>query len=350
MKIYLVGGAVRDQLLGLNVSEKDWVVVGASPQQLLSQGFKQVGKDFPVFLHPKTQEEYALARTEVKTGVGYYGFNCRFSPSVTLEEDLLRRDLTINAMAMDDDGAIIDPYSGKKDLQKRLLRHVSMAFVEDPLRVLRVARFAAKLVDFSVSHETLELMKRMIKELPSLPRERIWKELSRALMMGAPWRFFEVLESIGVLDLFFPKNIDFTIGLKRLCEMSASVDQRFASLFLSSSPAEIKQCSKAVCATNQAKVLALISKDSAKFLASKDRAVAQLQWLWFKRSDALRRPDRFRQALEVVSEPMSSALWMSRVEALIAMDVHPLIKKGLIGKSLGEAIQQEHIKLLEKMA
>ena len=209
MKIYLVGGAVRDRLLGRPVSERDFVVVGATPDELVAQGFRPVGKDFPVFLHPRTGEQYALARTERKTGPGYYGFATRFSPDVTLEEDLVRRDLTVNAMAEDEHGAIVDPHGGRRDLEVRVLRHVSDAFVEDPLRVLRVARFAARFapLGFTVAPETLDLMRRIVAsgEVASLVPERIWVETERALGEANPVVYFEVLRACGALDAVFPE-------------------------------------------------------------------------------------------------------------------------------------------------
>jgi tRNA nucleotidyltransferase (CCA-adding enzyme) len=209
MDIYLVGGAVRDQLLGRTPHERDFVVVGATPEDLLALGYRPVGKDFPVFLHPDTGEQYALARTERKTGPGYYGFATHFAPDVTLEEDLARRDLTINAMARDTTGEIIDPYGGQRDLAARLLRHVSPAFVEDPLRVLRVARFAARLapLGFSVAPETLDLMRQIVArgELAALVPERVWVETERALGEDRPAVFFEVLHSCGALAAVFPE-------------------------------------------------------------------------------------------------------------------------------------------------
>ena len=200
MKTYLVGGAVRDRLLGLPrtaETERDWVVVGSTPAEMRSRGFKQVGRDFPVFLHPKSAEEYALARTERKTGEGHQGFVCRASPDVTLEEDLARRDLTINAIAEDADGALVDPYGGQNDINARLLRHVSPAFAEDPLRVFRVARFAAQLPGFTVHEDTLELMKTMRGELPALSGERVWQELARAAATPHFERFFEVVAALA---------------------------------------------------------------------------------------------------------------------------------------------------------
>ena len=205
MHIYLVGGAVRDQLLGLPVKDRDWVVVGATPEEMTNQGFRPVGSDFPVFLHPKTQEEYALARTERKSGRGYKGFTFHTSPEVTLEEDLIRRDLTINAMAMDDQGNITDPFNGQQDIENRLLRHVSDAFLEDPLRVLRVARFLARFahLGFTIAPETLELMGKIASdgELDHLTPERVWQEFERALAASTSSAFWEALDASNALYL-----------------------------------------------------------------------------------------------------------------------------------------------------
>ncbi len=209
MKVYLVGGAVRDQLLGIPFHERDWVVVGATPQQLLNKKFRQVGRDFPVFLHPETKEEYALARTERKSAPGYYGFDCDFSSTVTLEEDLGRRDLTINAMAMDEQGNLIDPYQGQQDLNNRILRHVSPAFIEDPVRVLRVARFAARFhcLGFKLANETRSLMYSMVKrgELMHLVPERVWQELQRSLSEKNPEQFILSLRSCDALKVVLPE-------------------------------------------------------------------------------------------------------------------------------------------------
>lgn len=216
MKVYLVGGAVRDKLLGLTPRERDWVVVGATPEQMLDNGYKAVGKDFPVFLHPDTHEEYALARTERKTGPGYKGFETQFSTDVTLDQDLVRRDLTINAMAEDTQGNLIDPYGGANDIKTRTLRHVSDAFIEDPVRILRVARFAARFhaLNFSVAAETTQLMQRMVSsgEVDSLVPERVWKELERALATEHPQRFFEVLRDCNAQQKLFPE-IDCLFGV-----------------------------------------------------------------------------------------------------------------------------------------
>src|SRR3954469_2589624 len=193
MQTYMVGGAVRDALLGLPVNDHDWVVVGATPQEMIAAGYLPVGRDFPVFLHPQTREEYALARTERKTARGYHGFVFHAEPNISLEEDLARRDLTIKAMAQADDGRVIDPFAGRADLDKRLLRHVTVAFREDPVRILRVARFAARFADFRVADETLALMRQMVEagEVDALVSERVWQELARGLMENKPSRMFE---------------------------------------------------------------------------------------------------------------------------------------------------------------
>lgn len=227
MKIYSVGGAVRDKLLNYPVHEYDWVVVGATPQEMLAKGFSQVGKDFPVFLHPTTKEEYALARTERKTAPGYAGFAFDTSPKVTLEDDLIRRDLTINAIAMDDTGNIIDPYGGQKDLQAKQLRHVSNAFGEDPVRILRVARFAARYhhLGFRVADETRALMRDMVAsgEVDSLVAERVWKELSRALLEKSPQVFIEVLRDCGALARIMPE-LDALFGVPQPPEHHPEID------------------------------------------------------------------------------------------------------------------------------
>ena len=206
MKIYRVGGSVRDELLARPIADRDYVVVGAMPQEMLDRGFKPVGREFPVFLHPETREEYALARTERKRGRGHRGFSFHAAPEVTLEEDLARRDLTINAMARDADGTLIDPYGGASDLRQGVLRHVGRAFVEDPLRVLRVARFAARF-GFTVAPETEALLREIAAsgELATLPRERVWQELAKALMEAQPSRFFVVLNRCGALAQLLPE-------------------------------------------------------------------------------------------------------------------------------------------------
>jgi tRNA nucleotidyltransferase (CCA-adding enzyme) len=207
MQTYIVGGAVRDELLGFAVKDKDYVVVGSTPEAMLAAGFKPVGKDFPVFLHPETRDEYALARTERKTTKGYKGFAIYASPEVTLEQDLARRDLTINAIARADDGQLVDPFNGVADIKSKTLRHVSDAFAEDPVRILRVARFSARLVDFNLAPETLQLMRQMVEagEVDALVAERVWQELAKGLMEQKPSRMFEVLRACGALQKILPE-------------------------------------------------------------------------------------------------------------------------------------------------
>jgi tRNA nucleotidyltransferase (CCA-adding enzyme) len=207
MNIYIVGGAVRDEILGLKVKDKDYVVVGSTPEAMMDSGYKPVGKDFPVFLHPKTHEEYALARTERKTAKGYKGFSVHAAPDVTLDQDLSRRDFTINAIAKDEAGNLIDPFNGVADIQAKVLRHVSDAFVEDPVRILRAARFSARFTDFTIAPETLNLMRQMVEhgEVDALVPERVWQELSRGLMEVQPSRIFEVLRACGALERILPE-------------------------------------------------------------------------------------------------------------------------------------------------
>lgn len=225
MQIYLVGGAVRDRMLGRNGGDRDWVVVGSTPSAMTAAGFRPVGKDFPVFLHPDTQEEHALARTERKSGHGYHGFQIYAAPDVTLEEDLVRRDLTINAMAQDSEGRVIDPHGGQRDLAARVLRHVSLAFAEDPVRILRVARFAARFHDFTVADETMALMRQMVNagEVDHLVAERVWQELARGLMEDRPSRMFEVLRDCGALVRLLPE-LDRLWGVPQRAEYHPEVD------------------------------------------------------------------------------------------------------------------------------
>jgi tRNA nucleotidyltransferase (CCA-adding enzyme) len=221
----MVGGAVRDALLGLPVNDRDWVVVGAAPQQMIAAGYLPVGKDFPVFLHPETKEEYALARTERKTARGYHGFAFRAEPDVTLEQDLARRDLTINAMAQEPGGRLVDPFGGQSDLKDRVLRHVTAAFREDPVRILRVARFAARFADFTVATETLALMREMVEagEVDALVAERVWQELARGLMENQPSRMFDVLRECGALAKLLPE-VDRLWGVPQRAEYHPEVD------------------------------------------------------------------------------------------------------------------------------
>jgi len=225
VEVYCVGGAIRDELLGLPVKDRDWVVVGATPEVLLAEGYKPVGKDFPVFLHPRTREEYALARSERKTAPGYAGFVFHTDPAVTLEEDLARRDLTINAMARAADGSLVDPYGGRADLAARTFRHVSPAFAEDPVRILRLARFAARFADFRVAPETQELMRGMVEvgEVDALVPERVWQEIARGLMEARPSRMIEVLRECGALARLLPE-LDRLFGVPQPAAAHPEVD------------------------------------------------------------------------------------------------------------------------------
>ena len=247
MQIFLVGGAVRDKLLNIEVHDQDWVVVGTTPEVLISKGFSAVGKDFPVFLHPETKQEYALARTERKTGAGYKGFDCYFSPDVTIEDDLLRRDLTINAMALDDKGKLIDPYGGQNDLNNRVLRHVSSAFTEDPLRVLRVARFAAKLhhLGFSIADETQDLMKQIVasKELEHLTAERIWQEWHKSLSTQDPQVFLSVLRDCGALKVILPE-LDRLFGVPQPEKWHPEIDTGIHNLMVAKQAAILTSSTK----------------------------------------------------------------------------------------------------------
>ena len=248
MKIYLVGGAVRDRLLGLAVSDRDWVVVGATPEEMLELGYQRVGADFPVFLHPESREEYALARTERKTAAGHKGFETHFDVSVTLEEDLARRDLTINAIAQTEDGTLIDPYGGQRDLAAGVLRAVTDAFREDPLRVLRVARFAAQLPGFEVAPETLEMMRDMCarKALHELPGERVWQELRKALGAAEPGRFAEVVAAVDAWEPFLVELAE--VAPVRLADGNAC--ERFAAWLSPLSLAEVRRLCQRVKAPN----------------------------------------------------------------------------------------------------
>lgn len=341
MQTYLVGGAVRDHLLNRPVKDNDWVVVGATPEEMISKGYEQVGADFPVFLHPDTKEEYALARTERKSGKGYQGFICDFSSAVTLEEDLLRRDLTINAMAQDSDGKIIDPYNGQTDLQNRILRHVSPAFQEDPLRVLRVARFAARFagLGFRIADETMDLMKQMVvgNELDHLVAERVWTETQRSLGENSPDTYFRVLRECGALKVWF-EELDALFGVPQpekhhpeidtgehalLClqaaqKLSDSTAVRWAALIHDLGKGRtpesewprhfghekkglspVKQLCNRLKAPNDAKTLALLSSEFHTHVHRAFELRPDTLLKLFDQVDAWRRPERFEDFLLV---------------------------------------------------
>lgn len=345
MEIYLVGGAVRDQLLGIDYHDSDYVVVGASPDDLLSQGFQQVGSDFPVFLHPETKQEYALARTERKSGSGYNGFTCYSAPDVTLEQDLLRRDLTINAIAKSESGELVDPYGGLQDIEHKILRHVSEAFVEDPLRVLRVARFAARYypLGFRIADETLALMRSLAEsgELEALTLERIWKETERALTESLAGYdstahiYFDVLRQCGALKVIFPE-IDALFGvpqpekhhpeidtgvhtlmcLQQACQLSDDISVRFATLMHDlgkglTRPEDwprhidhekrglklVEQCCKRLRVPKIVEQVSLLVTQYHTHVHRAFELKPQTIMKLLKSCDALRRPDRFEHIL-----------------------------------------------------
>jgi tRNA nucleotidyltransferase (CCA-adding enzyme) len=401
MQIYKVGGAVRDRLLGREVSDIDWVVVGATAEAMQAQGFRPVGADFPVFLHPQTGEEYALARTERKSGQGYGGFTFHASPDVTLEEDLTRRDLTINAMAEDDNGQVIDPYGGLQDLEDRLLRHVSPAFAEDPLRVLRVARFAARYapLGFRVADETQALMRQLAEsgELKALTPERSWKEISRALMEPRPDVFIQVLRDCGALAELLPE-LDALFGVPQPEVHHPEVDTGVHCLMVLQQCAQHEQpltvrwaCllhdlgkgrtppeewprhiahehrgRKLIDAVNQR---CKVPKDCAELAllvgeyhthghrALELRANTLLELL--QSFDVYRRPKRFeefiaacemdargRLGLEQREYPQSAFL-RGAMQAARAVAVQPLVQQGFKGAELGEALKGERLKALK---
>ena len=291
----MVGGAVRDELLGLPVQDRDHVVVGATPDDMVREGYKPVGKDFPVFLHPRTHEEYALARTERKSGRGYKGFTVYAAPDVTLEDDLRRRDLTINAMAKDEAGCLIDPFGGQRDLEKKILRHVAEAFAEDPVRILRVGRFAARF-GFSVHPSTMALMQRMVAsgETDCLVPERVWQEFSKGLMEREPERMFEVLEACGLRAKLLPE-------LKSSGRLQGSLAQRFARLAWPLKEAEVEALCERLRVPNDVRELALLACRNRVALRASRLATPRALLELLKRGDAFRRPERFRALLEVAA-------------------------------------------------
>ena len=403
MQVYLVGGAVRDRLLGCEVKERDWVVVGAHPGELEAQGFTPVGREFPVFLHPRTHEEYALARQERKVAPGYHGFVTEFSPDVTLEEDLRRRDLTINAMAQSEAGELIDPYGGRQDLQARLLRHVSPAFVEDPVRVLRVARFAARYapLGFRVAAETLGLMTRMCAdgEVAALTPERVWKETERALGEPRPDVYFETLRACGALAIIFPEiaalfgvpqparwhpeidtGVHSMLALRYAAQVSAPVDVRYAVLLHDlgkalTPPAQwpshhgheeagvpcVEALSRRLRAPGDLRELAVLTTRQHthvhRAFALRPATVLKL----LEDSDAFRRPERFaalllacecdargRTGLEAQPYPQREYLLRARAAAA-AVTLIEEQRRGLTGKQIGEAIRSARLRAVAQI-
>lgn len=300
MKAYVVGGAVRDELLGLPVADRDWVVVGATPEEMVARGFRPVGKDFPVFLHPETHEEYALARTERKSGHGYTGFTVHAAPDVTLEDDLRRRDLTINAMARAEDGTLVDPFHGRQDLAQGVLRHVSEAFGEDPVRILRVARFAARF-GFRVAEETASLMADMVRsgEADFLVPERVWQEVSRGLLERHPERMLDVLEQCELLGKVLP-GVRSDGAIRRAAAVSAPLAVRFAVLTWALDEDAVRRITEALKAPNEVRELALTACRHRRALGAAGRAGAAALLALLKRSDAFRRRERFAELLQVL--------------------------------------------------
>ena len=386
MEIYLVGGAVRDKLLGLTVTDRDWVVVGATPDTMLALGYQPVGNDFPVFLHPKTKEEYALARTERKTGPGYTGFETSAGPDITLEEDLLRRDLTINAMAETPAGELIDPYGGKDDLDNGVLRHVSPAFAEDPVRILRIARFAARFKQwgFHVAHATNTLMRTMVSngEVDQLVPERVWAELVKALATDTPAQFFKVLSACSALPVLFPEFIalepgkpadkhgqtgialpvlEQVVALRNDDDDSDDIAIRFAALICDidrGSPDGLsKQLLDALCdryrAPNACRELAgMALQQRARVQLADTLPAAQLLDL-LNSVDAFRRPARFGQLLRVCEadarasgHDFSGERLQQALTAALSVRANDLAQQGLSGKEIGAALQQQRIKAI----
>ncbi|KPQ29269.1 MAG: tRNA nucleotidyltransferase (CCA-adding enzyme) [Marinobacter excellens HL-55] len=367
MQIYLVGGAVRDKLLGLQVKDRDWVVVGATPDQMRSKGFKQVGADFPVFLHPKTGEEYALARTERKQGRGYHGFTVYSAPDVTLDEDLKRRDLTINAMAETEGGQLVDPFHGHADLEQKTLRHVSEAFAEDPLRILRTARFAARLqpLGFTVCQQTMAMMHAMVSgnELADLAPERVWQEVQRALHEQAPGVFFDVLRELGALDQLIPELTDtdtFRKGLQGLhCvhRRGGSTAQRFAALLCTvPEPAALNRA-KAMKSPNDCRDMVHLVCLFMQSLPDHEAGAItpEAAMALFDQADIWRRAERFEHLVDTLlcttGTDRAEFIDQLRTAARAALEVSPqaFIKQGLSGQELGAAIRNERLQRIRQI-
>lgn len=365
MRIYAVGGAIRDRLMGLPVHDIDYVVVGSSVDDMLAQGFRPVGKDFPVFLHPQTQAEYALARTERKTARGYKGFMFYADPTVTLEEDLERRDLTINAMAQEVDaegncfGPIIDPYNGQDDLSRKIFRHVSNAFAEDPLRLLRVARFAARFPEFNVAAETLEALKAIVysDELTALSSERIWQELARGLIASKPMRMLQVLLDTGAAKILLPLNLVGALAdeagreelMMHLHVSKPCLENRCAVLLMHLPVHEIQAWSEALKMPHEVRDYSVIFSSLQQFLKQYVAGNFQAQDVlaWFNRADVWRKPERAQEILQLgqqvgmninlLNEAMSAAQKLNSAEIIA-------------GLPEAERLQGEHIRNAVEMA
>jgi len=353
METYLVGGAVRDELLGLPVLDKDWVVVGSSEEAMLKQGYQRVGKDFPVFLHPKSKEEYALARTERKTAAGHQGFECDASDSVTLEEDLMRRDLTINAIAKSANGDLIDPQKGALDIKLKILRHVSPAFSEDPLRILRIARFFARFEDFAIAPETIALLRQMINEdqLAELAVERIWVEVTKALETHHPARFFQLLTDLGAHDKLWPAIPN--SGIDRLAGLTSKItdpELRFAGLCSQSGFGLRDHLTRMKVPNRYAELALAANKYMDHLLIDNPRPELVLKLL--TNLDALRRPKRFQDLLRLAQSIKN----LTALRPLFDWNRHFQVVQGigsdqvdpnLKGKDFGAALSELRLKALK---
>ena len=403
LEIYLVGGAVRDSLLGIEPKDRDWVVVGATPQQMLDLGYQAVGKEFPVFLHPETKEEYALARTERKTGPGYHGFEFHASPEVTLEEDLIRRDLTINAMAQDSEGNIINPFNGREDLQDGKLRHVSSAFVEDPVRILRIARYAARFAKwgFHIAHGTHDLMKKMVAsgEVDALVAERVWQELERALGENAPQRFFEVLRNCGALARIFPElealfgvpqpkhhhpeedsGIHTMMVLEQAAKLSPDTRVRFAALVHDLGkgttpkeewPRHIEHeargvplvealCNRLRVPKEYRELAVLVTREHLNYHRAAELRPETMQTM-LERIDAFRRPERLEQfllACEADSRGRPGfedhhfeqpTIYRLAYQVTNNISAKQVVDKGVSGKAVGEELRRLRIEAIKQL-
>lgn len=365
MKTYLVGGAVRDELLGLPVKDRDWVVTGATPEDMLDQGFKQVGADFPVFLHPNTREEYALARTERKQGRGYHGFTVYSAPDVTLEDDLKRRDLTINAMAKSTEGKLVDPFGGREDIHTRSLRHVSAAFAEDPLRILRTARFAARLqpLGFTVAEPTMALMRQMVQagEVEHLVPERVWQEIQRALHENEPGTFFDVLRKCGALATLIPeldRDDIYSAALRALrCVHSRAggTSARFAALMSPLAEDEARTRTAQLKAPNDCQDLARLTTSLRPQILSMSGPRAEALLGVLDEADVWRRADRFKELLQALKCALPDAEreklgWLeSAQQAATAVQAKELMTQGYKGKELGQAIRNERLRRIAEL-
>ena len=402
MEIYLVGGAVRDKLLGLIPKEHDWVVVGATPEQMIAQGYQQVGKDFPVFLHPETKDEYALARTERKTGPGYTGFEVHASPGVTLEEDLIRRDLTINAIAEDKNGNLIDPFNGREDLANGLLKHISAAFDEDPVRILRIARFAARFAKwgFKVSHNTNALMRKMVEdgEIDTLVPERVWAELEKVLNEDHPERFFDVLRGCNALQRLFPE-IDQLFGVPQPEKYHPEIDTGIhvmmvlqQATILSSDPvirfaalthdlgkgttpkedlpkhhgheARSVELVKALCERyripNNYRDLAILTAQYHTHCHNAAELKPSTMLEVIEAMDALRRPERFEQFLTACTADFKGRpgyekldypqvdLFRKALQAANSINAKTIVENGLKGEAIKKELRKQRIKAIKQ--